>query len=248
MKNNRMALCHPGRKEVSITDDLVNRLLGELECETVFTIPVFGGIEVSEEVVVSWIIMAAVVLLSVLLVKNLKIENPGRKQLLLETAVGGIYHFFEDILGKKGKRYIPYLATVAIYIGISNLIGVFGFKPPTKALNVTAALALMSILLVEYSGIHAKGIKGWLKSFAEPSPIIAPVNVMELFIRPLSLCMRLFGNVLGAFVIMELLKIVVPLVLPVAFSCYFDIFDGLIQAYVFVFLTSLFIEEAIEEE
>ena len=90
-------------------------------------------------------------------------------------------------------------------------------------------------------------MKGWVKSFVEPSPIIAPINVMELFIKPLSLCMRLFGNVLGAFVIMELLKIVVPLFVPVVFSCHFDIFDGLIQAYVFVFLTGMYIEEAVEE-
>ena len=90
-------------------------------------------------------------------------------------------------------------------------------------------------------------MKGWLKSFAEPVPIILPINILEVFIRPLSLCMRLFGNVLGAFVVMELIKLLVPVVVPVAFSCYFDIFDGLIQAYVFVFLTSLFIKEAIEE-
>ena len=225
----------------------MNSLLEELNCETVFTIPVFGGIQISEAVVVTWIIMAVLVLLSICLVRNLKVENPGKKQLFLEAAVGALYDFFGDILGEKGKRYIPYLSTVAIYIGIANLIGLFGLKPPTKALNVTAALAIMSIVLVEYSGIHAKGVKGWIKSFVEPSPIIAPINVMELFIKPLSLCMRLFGNVLGAFVIMELLKIVVPLVLPVAFSCYFDIFDGLIQAYVFVFLTGMYIEEAVEE-
>ena len=71
-------------------------------------------------------------------------------------------------------------------------------------------------------------------------------NILEVFIKPLSLCMRLFGNVLGAFVIMELLKLLVPVALPVPFSFYFDIFDGLIQAYVFVFLTSMYIKEAIE--
>ena len=165
---------------------------------------------------------------------------------MLETAVSGLYNFFEEIVGEKGRRYIPYFSTVAIYIGIANLIGLFGFKPPTKALNVTAALAVMSITLVEYSGIHAKGVKGWVKSFVEPSPIIAPINVMELFIKPLSLCMRLFGNVLGAFVIMELLKMILPVGLPVVFSLYFDIFDGLLQAYVFVFLTSLYIDEITE--
>ena len=76
--------------------------------------------------------------------------------------------------------------------------------------------------------------------------IMLPFNILELVTRPLSLCMRLFGNVLGAFVVMELIKIVVPVGVPVIFSFYFDIFDGLIQAYVFVFLTSLFMSEAME--
>ena len=90
-------------------------------------------------------------------------------------------------------------------------------------------------------------MKGWAKSFAKPVAVIAPLNVLEIIIRPFSLCLRLFGNVLGAFVIMELIKEVVPMVVPVAFSLYFDIFDGFIQAYVFVFLTSLYIGEAIED-
>lgn len=199
-----------------------------------------------ESVVVTWIIMAALVLLSIVFVRNLKIENVSRTQLVLETAIGGIHAFFEDIMGKEGIRYIPYLITVALYIGVANLIGVFGFKAPTKDLNVTLALSLMSIILIEYAGIHKKGVKGWLKSFAEPIPIILPINVLEIFIKPLSLCMRLFGNVLGSFVVMELIKIVVPVIVPVPFSFYFDIFDGLIQTYVFVFLTSLFIKEAVE--
>lgn len=152
----------------------------------------------------------------------------------------------KGFIGEKGTRYVPYLVTVIIYIGISNIIGLFGMKPPTKDMNVTAALAVMSIVLIEYSGIHAKGVKRWAKGFAQPVAIVAPLNVLEILIRPLSLCMRLFGNVLGAFVIMELLKMLIPVVLPVPFSLYFDIFDGLIQAYVFVFLTSLFIKEAVE--
>ena len=107
-------------------------------------------------------------------------------------------------------------------------------------------MAVMSIVLVEVAGIRQKGTKGWLKGFLEPIWIVAPINLLEVFTRPLSLCMRLFGNVLGAFVIMELLKLLVPVALPVPFSFYFDIFDGLIQAYVFVFLTSMYIKEAIE--
>ncbi|WP_109711071.1 F0F1 ATP synthase subunit A [Faecalicatena contorta] len=215
----------------------------ELNCHIVFTVPVFGGIGVSESVVVTWIIMAALVLLSIIFVRNLRVENPGRKQIALETVIGGIQDFFVGVMGKENKRYIPYLITVGLYLGVSNIIGLFGFKPPTKDLNVTAALAIMSMFLIEYSGIRKNGFKHWVKHFAEPVPIVAPILVMEIVIRPLSLCMRLFGNVLGAFVVMELLKLTMPMLLPIPFSFYFDIFDGLLQAYVFVFLTSLFMNE-----
>ncbi len=218
----------------------------ELNCETAFTIPLFGGIPIAESVVVTWFIMAALTLLSICLVRNLKVENPGKKQQVLELAVGGLYGFFEDLIGEEGKRYIPYLVSVAIYVGVANLIGLLGVKPPTKDLNATAALAIMSILLIEYASFHKKGLKGFIKSFAEPVPIIAPINILELFIKPLSLCMRLFGNVLGAFVVMELIKLVAAPIVPIPFSMYFDIFDGLIQAYVFVFLTALFIKESVE--
>ncbi len=228
--------------------ELAEKLLEELNCETVFTIPAFGGVRVLESVVVTWIIMAALVLVSVCLVRNLKVESPGRTQLALEAGISFLYDFFDGLVGKKGRRYIPYLCTVLIYIGMANVIGLFGFKPPTKDLNVTGALALMSIVLVEYAGIHEKKVGGWLKSFAKPVAIVTPINILELFIRPLSLCMRLFGNVLGGFVIMELIKLIVPVIVPLPFSFYFDIFDGLIQAYVFVFLTALFINEAVEDE
>ena len=217
----------------------------ELNCETAFTIPIFGGIPVAESVVVTWFIMAVLVIASILLVRNLKVEQVGKKQLVLETVIGTLYEFFHELLGEEGKRYIPYLITVGLYIAFSNMIGLLGMKSPTKDVGVTAALAFMSIVLIEYSGIHKKGTKGFLKSFAEPIPIMLPMNILEIFIRPLSLCMRLFGNILGAFVVMELIKMAAPLLVPIPFSFYFDIFDGLIQAYVFVFLTSLFIKESI---
>lgn len=187
--------------------------------------------------------MAVLVGLSIIFVRNLKVENPGKKQLVLESAIGWASDFFEGIIGKENKRYIPYLITIILYLGVSNIISLFGFKPPTKDLNVTAALAIMSMFLIEYSGIHKNGVKHWMKHFAEPVPVVAPIMVLEIIIRPLSLCMRLFGNVLGAFVIMELLKAIVPVLVPIPFSFYFDIFDGLLQAYVFVFLTALFMNE-----
>ena len=227
-------------------EKLAANLLEELNCENVFTIPVFGGIGVSESTVVTWVIMAVLTLLAWLMTRNLKVDHISKRQAAVESAVLWLNGFVEGMIGEKGRQYVPYLVTVLVYIGFSNVIGLFGFKPPTKDMNVTAALAVMSIVLIEVAGIRAKGTKRWLKSFAEPMPVILPINILEIFIKPLSLCMRLFGNVLGSFVIMELLKMVVPAIVPAVFSCYFDIFDGLIQAYVFVFLTGLFIKEATE--
>lgn len=211
-----------------------------------YTIPIFGGIPITEAIVVTWIIMAALMLLSLVLVRDLRVENPSRRQVILEMIVGGLYGIYEEILGKEGKKYAQYLMTVIIYIGISNLIGLLGFKPPTKDINVTAAMAIMSIVLIEFAGIHQKGIGGWIKSFTQPSIVMFPLNIMEIFVKPVSLCMRLFGNVLGAFVIMEMIKGIVPLIVPIPFSLYFDIFDGLLQAYIFTLLTALFIGEQLE--
>ena len=226
----------------------MNALTAALKEElNVEMISVFG-LQIPESVVVSWGIMAFLVLGSILLTRNLRVDHITKRQAILETAVTFLNDFFCGLLGEKGKRYVPYLTSVALYIACSNLIGVFGIKPPTKDLNVTAALALMSIVLIEYSGIRARGGVGFLKSLTAPTPIMTPMNILEIAIRPTSLCMRLFGNVLGAFVIMELIKLVVPVFVPAIFSLYFDLFDGLIQTYVFVFLTSLFMKESLGDE
>lgn len=227
--------------------DLSAELMKELNCDVVFEIPIFGGIPIYESIVVSWIIIAAILVAALLLTRNLKVENPGKGQLLLESIVTWAYNLILNLLGEKGKRYVPYLLTVLFYLAISNLMGLIGFKPPTKDLTVTAGLAIMSIILIEYAGIREKGPKGWAKSFAQPVAIITPLNILEIIIRPLSLCMRLFGNMLGGFVVMELIKQIFPALLPILPSFYFDIFDGLLQAYVFVFLTSMFIKEAIDD-
>ncbi len=221
-------------------------LAEEMNVQTVFTIPIFGGIAVDESCVVTWIIMAVIVLVCFLLTRNLKVTNISRRQAAVEFAVTKLEALVADCVGEAGERYVPYLITILIYVALADIVGVFGFKPPTKSLNVTAALAIMSIVLVQVAGIRAKGTKGWLKSFKEPVPIVTPFNILDLVTRPLSLCMRLFGNVLGAFVIMEILDVVVPVFVPAICSLYFDFFDGILQAYVFVFLTGMYIKEATE--
>lgn len=222
-------------------------LMEELEAATAFTIPIFGGIDVAESTVISWVIMAIIMILTLVLTRNMKVENPGKLQVGVEYVVESLQNIVRGIVGHEGERYVPYLATVLVFLGISNVFAVTGMKPPTKDLNVSAAVALMSIVLVQIASIRQNRVKGWLKGFTKPIAVVTPINIMELAIRPLSLCMRLFGNVLGAFVVMKLLEHLVPVIVPAVFSLYFDFFDGLIQAYVFVFLTGLFIKEAIED-
>jgi F-type H+-transporting ATPase subunit a len=227
---------------------LKEELMDQLSCKTVFSFHLPGGylVNISEAIVVTWIIMAVLILVSFLMTRRLKINNIGKRQAIAELIVTKLTDIVGKMLGEKGKAFVPYLTTVLIYLGISNIVGIFGFKSPTKDINVTLALALMSIIIVEVAGVYYLGIKKWLHKFVEPIAIVTPFNILDIFTRPLSLCMRLFGNVLGAFVIMELIKIAVPVILPAVFCVYFDIFDGLLQAYVFVFLTSLYISEAIE--
>lgn len=227
--------------------DVASKLIEELNTETVFNL--FGGkLKIDEGTVVSWIIMAVFLIAGILLTRGLKVEGKlSKRQLFIEMCVDKMRTFFHNVMGPDGDRYIPWMMTVAVYIGACNMCGIFGFKSPTKELNVTVGLALTSIILVQYAGIHKKGTKGWLKSFAKPVPIVLPINLLELVIKPTSLCFRLFGNIIGAFIIMKLIESVVPVAIPVALSLYFDIFDGFIQAYVFVFLTSLYIQEAIED-
>ena len=227
--------------------DVASKLIEELNTETVFSL--FGGkLKIDEGTVVSWIIMAVFLIAGILLTRGLKVEGKlSKRQLFIEMCVDKMRSFFHNVMGPDGDRYIPWMMTVAIYIGACNMCGIFGFKSPTKELNVTLGLALTSIILVQYEKKKKKGTKGWLKSFAKPVPIVLPINLLELVIKPMSLCFRLFGNIIGAFIIMKLIESVVPVAIPVALSLYFDIFDGFIQAYVFVFLTSLYIQEAIED-
>ena len=156
-------------------EQIANELLEELNCDTAFTIPVFGGIEVAESVVITWVIMAFMLILAICMTRNLKVQNPGKRQVILETAVCGLQNMVKGIIGEEGAGYVPYLVTVIVYIGISNIIGLFGMKPPTKDLNVTGALAIMSIILIEYSGIHAK----------VPQRLQAPQSSWPNVLRPL---------------------------------------------------------------
>ena len=223
-------------------------LVDALANETAFTIPVLGGIPISSAVLVTWIIMAFWIIFTLLATRNLKVTNPGKLQIVLESGVEFLNGFVKETIGPHWRPFAPYLGSVALYIGLANIISIFGLTPPTTDVSVTAALAVMSLVLIYGAQFRYNGLRGGMKRFADPMPVLLPINLMEIAIRPLALCMRLFGNVLGAFIIMEIIKYLVPAVVPAVFCIYFDLFDGLIQTIVFVFLTALFAGEGIKEE
>ena len=229
-------------------DAFKESLVEELGNKVAFTVPVLGGVPVAESVVVTWIVMEALIALALALTCRLSVDRPGKVQCALEWAVEFLNGFPKNNMGAHGPDFAPYLGTISLYILLCNIIGIFGLVPPTKDLNVTAALAIMSAVLIYGAQFRYHGLRGGLKKFMEPMPLLLPINLMEVVIRPLALCMRLFGNILGAFIIMELIKMMAPAVVPVPFSIYFDLFDGGIQAVVFVFLTALFVGEGIKEE
>ncbi|MDR1466449.1 MAG: F0F1 ATP synthase subunit A, partial [Treponema sp.] len=156
--------------------------------------------------------------------------------------------------------FAPYVGTLFLFLLSANIIGVlspieaFGFKPlftvkpPTRDINVTASLALVTILLVLICNIKAKGFLGWLKHFLHPIGFMLPFNIMEYGVRLLSLSLRLFGNILGGFILMHLIEMLMPVAVPMVFSLYFDFFDGFIQAAIFTFLSVLYISEALAKD
>ena len=219
----------------------------------IFRFELFGyDIEIGNSIFITWIIMAVLIILALVFTRKLSVKQPGRLQIIVELLVETVGNICRDSIGKHYKAYVPYIGTLLLYLGLANIISVFNFipgidiYPPTKDINVTAPLAIISILVVIYSGFRRKGFKGWAKSLADPMPLMIPFKIMEYGTKPLSLCLRLFGNIVAGFLIMELLLAFAPFI-GAPFSAYFDLFDGILQAYIFIYLTSIYIGEAIEE-
>ena len=244
--------------------DLNKEINEALEFIPVFSFRLFGiTISINETIIVSWIAMAVLVVFSVIVTRKLR-TVPRGMQAIIESAVEFLNNFSIKQFGRRAVFFGPYIGTLFLFIFTANILPAFSpvnvslmglhfkpifvIKPPARDINFTAALALITILLVFFAGIKARGIKGWLKNLLHPVPMMLPFNLLEFVIRPTSLCLRLFGNILGGFIIMMLIEALFPAILPPVVSLWFDFLDGLIQAFVFVFLSTLYIAEAIKIE
>lgn len=199
-----------------------------------------------------WVIMAAIVIFSVIATRKMK-DVPGFLQNIAEMAVSSLENFFEGVLGRdKMRRFFPILATFFIFIVVSNYSGLLPgagelFTVPTSVLAVTAALAVIAFFTIHTSGFKTQGFGGYLKSFLKPLAFMLPITLLEQFTRPLSLALRLYGNIYGEEQVTETLFDMFPLLLPIVMQVLSLLFC-LIQAMVFTMLLAVFIDEATEVE
>lgn len=202
------------------------------------------GFAISESVFNTWIVMLALVALALILRRRLELR-PGKVQNIAELLVEGFRGIVKSIMGETNLGFMPFFATLFMLILFSNTLGVFGLRTPTADINVTLAYALVTVFSIHYYAVKAKGF-GYLKSFVQPLFFLLPINIIGELARPVSLSMRLFGNMLGGSVIMALISGAVKLFVPAFASIYFDLFSGALQAFIFTMLSMVFIALAKE--
>lgn len=211
-----------------------------------------GGIlDVTGEVISMWILLAVLTLLSLLVTRNLK-ERPGKLQNVVETGIEFLDDFFSGIIGKHhARKYFYFLGSLFIFIIAANYTGIIPgvgltkyVKAPTASLSVTLGLGVVTFFFLQLAGLRT-GVKKYFKRFVSPIAVMLPLLVLDEFIKPASLALRLFGNVFGEETVTHNLYDLMPIGAPVIMMALSLLFCA-IQAVVFTMLVSIYLEEATE--
>ncbi|MDF2572600.1 MAG: synthase subunit [Sporomusa sp.] len=218
-----------------------------------------GGILVTETVVNTWIIMLLLTVFSIIATRRFE-KIPKGLQNVIELLVDAINKLTVQTMGEDKKAFAPYIGTLLFFIACANLAGLFGFRPPTADINTTLGLALMTFFMIHGNGMRRKGVLNYLKGFAQPIPVMLPLNIISEIATPISLSFRLFGNITGGLIMMSLfygalaafsakfgtsipfLQAAIPSVLHL----YFDLFAGVLQSFIFAMLTMVFVSGAMD--
>lgn len=211
------------------------------------------GVSFAETTVITWAILAVVLVLSLIFrffcVPKFSADQPTAVQNVMETLVEFIdRHTASNVHGDTGCLS-SYLMAVCVFMVCSALVELFDLRAPTADITVTFSLGLSTFFLINYYGIRRKHFLGRIKSLASPTPAVFPFRIVSDVAVPVSLACRLFGNMLGGMIVMELLKGAVGGymlgIAPLA-GLYFNVFHPLIQIYIFITLSLTFINEAVE--
>jgi len=202
-----------------------------------------GPVTITRPVVTTWVIMLVLTAACWLVTRRLKALPDGR-QAVLEIVVAGIAAQIEDVIRKDPRPFLPLLGTLFIFLVTANLSGLLpGVEAPTSKLETPAALALIVFFSVHYFGIRARGLRGYLASFAKPKLIMLPLNILSELTRTFSLMLRLFGNIMSGEFIIALIVALAGLFVPIPLMA-LEILIGIVQAYIFTVLAAVFIGAA----
>lgn len=202
-----------------------------------------GPIPIAEAVVTTWGIMAALTLLSWAAMRRATVQAGGL-QAALEILVEAISDQVAAIVGTARAPFVPMLATLFLFLVCANLSAALpGIKAPTAHLETPAALAVIVFLSTHYFGIRARGWWSYLRHYTQPSVLLTPLNVLAELTRTLSLLIRLFGNMMSHELVLTVLTLLTALLVPVPFLL-LGILIGLIQAYIFTVLATVYVGAA----
>ena len=202
----------------------------------------------ADTLISAWIV-SAFLIIAAIFIRVIIRTRPGLIQSGIELGIEGLIETLEEKLGGKGRKYLPFVATLFIFILASNWLGILPLelKPPTADLNTTAGLAIMTMVMVQVFGMVEKGPIRYFKRFFEPNPAFFPLNIIEELAKPLSLSIRLFGNMFSKETILLILPglMALPLFYPIPILA-LSLLIGAIQAYIFMLLAIFYISMAVE--
>ena len=239
--------------------------------KVLFTIPVFGGIPITETIVNTWIVMAAIVAVCIFLTRNMKVHATSKRQIIAEYLVGMVNNLVRENMGEQFMGYVPFIGALFSLSMFCSLSSLFGMYAPTGDLSTCAGWALLAFVMITYYKIRTQKLGGYLKSFTEPIFVMTPLNLISECATPLSMAFRHFGNIASGAVVTALVYAAlaslstavlgllpgalgtllsgIPIFqigIPAVLSIYFDLFSSVLQAFIFCMLTMMYIKLACE--
>ena len=220
---------------------------------------IFGlKINFTETIVLEWFVIGIILLLAFILTRNMKVRGTSKRQAIAEMAVEAITNLVRDTMGKRWLWFTPYIATVFCFSIFGSLISLLGVRAVTSDFSVLLSWAAITFLLITATKIRYGGVKGYLKGFVDPIPVMLPINILSEVSTPAAMALRHFGNIAGGSIIMGLIyyglanlsriiHLQVPVLtvgIPAILSLYFDLFSDFMQAFIFIMLTMVFISNA----
>ena len=223
----------------------------ELGPRVIFSI---GPVNITETVCFAWILSILILVFAFVSTRNLQ-KIPKGSQNVAELLVGFIYKMVKDVMGDVSEKFTPYIGTLIVFLGAGSMLGLLDLRPITADLNCTGPLALVTFVMIHYNAVKVQTAKGYIKELASPYAFMLPLNIISDSMFPVTLACRIFGNILAGVIIMGLVYsglktlslhlIPIPflqIALPLPLNFWFDMFEPILQAYIFCMLTMVFID------